>query len=312
MTSRWRTVWVTGESDDQIVRLGIAHRDVVVSADHGGAIEARRAGDGSLIAPPTYTGVTGIVALATWREGAEVRAATGAGSLHQSHRWLRRWDLVAGREIPPAVDMNQPQVKHIDPATVHGEQVLVVINRGVLEIRRTDDGSVIDQVEKHRETSRVVIGSTDRGPIAVTSSHARHPQLFWLEDLTEAVRLPHADGEFMAAAEGDRFVCGSYAEPWNKWQTAWAGDLSGRRRGPAVTGEVITAVAVAAWPLVYLARQDRTVSLVDLESGAEVVPALRLPTAARTLAVTDGRDVIVGFGLTVARFRPPSRKDEIR
>ncbi|XVU26020.1 hypothetical protein ACQPZJ_02870 [Actinoplanes sp. CA-054009] len=310
MTSRWRTVWATGESDERIVRLGMAGPDVVVSADHGGAIEARWAADGSPVTAPTYTGITGILALAPWRHGEGVRAATGAGSRHVSHRWLQRWDLVAREEIAPAIDMNVMGVKHVDPAIVHGEQVLVVVSQGVLAIRRTGDGSVIDDVVKHRSTSRVVIGSTDRGPVAVTSSHDEHPQLFWLENLAEAVRLPHADGEFIAAMDGDRLVCGSYAEPWNKWQTAWAGDLSGRRLGPAVTGEVITAVAVAAWPAVYIARADRTVSLVDLESGRELAPALHLPKRARSLVVVDGRDVIAGFGLEVARFEPPAWKGE--
>ncbi|XVU26022.1 hypothetical protein ACQPZJ_02880 [Actinoplanes sp. CA-054009] len=309
MTSRWRMLWSTRESDDRIIRLGMAGSDVVVSADRGGLLAARRAGDGSLIAPPTVTGIPDIahiVALATWRDGAGVRAATGAGSLHKSHRWLQRWDLVAGEEIRPAIDMNRPQVKDVNLATVGGEQVLVVINRGVLEIRRTGDGSVIGEVVKHRETSRVAIGSSGGRPIAVTSSHERHPQLFWLDDLAEAVRLPHADGEFVAAMDGDRLVCGSYAEPWNKWRTAWAGDLSGRRLGPDVTGEVITAVATAGWPAVFIGRADGTVSLVDLEAGGELVPALRLPSPARGLVVADGGDVIVAYGGQVARFRPPT------
>ncbi|SNY61854.1 hypothetical protein [Paractinoplanes atraurantiacus] len=137
MTRRWRTVWATCESDDRIVRLGLAGSGVVVSAGRGGSLEARRVGDGSLIAPPTFTGIPDIahiVALVAWSDGTGVRAATGAGSLHKSHRWLQRWDLVAGKEIRPAIDMNRPQVKDIDLAMLRGEQVLVVINRGVLEI----------------------------------------------------------------------------------------------------------------------------------------------------------------------------------
>ncbi|RKR88334.1 hypothetical protein BDK92_2647 [Micromonospora pisi] len=308
MASRWRTVWATGESDDLIVRLGMAGPGVVVSADHGGALEARRADDGSLVAPPTYTGISGIrgiVALAAWRDGPIVRAATGAGSGWASYRWLQRWDLDARKEIPPAIDMNVAQVKHVDPAVVRGEQVLVVINRGTLEIRRTTDGAVIDKVVKHRETSRVVIGSFGREPIAITTSPSAHPELFRLEDLAAPEPLPGLAGGFVAAMDGDRLVCGSYAEPWNAWRTAWARDLTGQRLGPDVTGEVITSVAVADWPAVYMARADGTVSLVDLESGDELCPALRLPTKAASLAVAPGGDLIVGYGPHVARFRPP-------
>ncbi|XVV13250.1 hypothetical protein ACQP2X_02505 [Actinoplanes sp. CA-131856] len=52
---------------------------------------------------------------------------------------------------------------------------------------------------KHRETLRVAIGSSGGLPIAVTSSHERHPQFFWLDDLAEAVRLPHADSDVIVA-----------------------------------------------------------------------------------------------------------------
>ncbi|GAA0513390.1 hypothetical protein Ade02nite_89490 [Paractinoplanes deccanensis] len=311
---RWQTVWAACESDERVARLAVAGPDVVVVADKGGAIQARRAGDGSPVAAPTYTGIPGIVGLAAWRDGAAVRVATGAGSRHKSHRWLQRWDLVAREEIQPAIDFNSMRVKHIYSAVVGGEQVLVVVHRGVLAIRRVTDGSVAAEVVKHRETSRVVLGSVDGEPIAISSSHERHAQLFRLADLVAPERLPAGrDGEFVDAMAGTRLLCGSYAEPWDAWRTAWARDLSGNRLGPEVTGEVITAVAIAEWPAVYIARADRTVSLIDMESGAELCPALRLPARARSLAVMadaagsrERPDVVVGFGLEVARFRPPS------
>ncbi|WP_143235174.1 hypothetical protein [Paractinoplanes atraurantiacus] len=33
--------------------------------------------------------------------------------------------------------------------------------------------------------------------------------------------------------DGDRLVCGSYAEPWNKWRTAWGGELVPALRLPS-------------------------------------------------------------------------------
>lgn len=133
------------------------------------------------------------------------------------------------------------------------------------------------------------------------------PEIYRLEDLAApATPVPALDGRFVVAVDGDRLVGGSYAEGRDAWRTVWAFDLAGKRAGPAVTGAPITSVAIGAWPAVFIARADGTVSLVDLESGDPLCPALQLPAPARDMAVAGRRDLIVGTGTDVARFRPPT------
>lgn len=315
MSSRWQTVWVTDSSGDRpglaghldkVVRLRLAGPDVVVSADDSGTIVARRSDDGSLVARPTRTGIPGIVALAAWVEGVKVRAATGAGSGRSPYPWLQRWDLETGDEKEPPSKLDVPQVRHVEKAVVRGEPVLVVVHRGLLQLRRTADGTVFDEVRKHRGTFRLVTGVSEQRPIAVVSALDLHPEIFHLDDLAAPPSpVPGLDGGYVVAVEGNHLVSGSLAERRDAWRTAWGRDLSGHRVGPGVTGTPITSVAIAGWPAVYIARIDGTVSLVDLESGEELCPALRLPTAAGGIAVVGVRGLIVAFGSDVARLEPP-------
>lgn len=84
MASRWRTVWTIGESDYLIACLGTAGPAMVVPANHGGTIDARRADDGSMVAAPTSCGFP---ALATWIDGTGVRAAgDGLQPARSGHR----------------------------------------------------------------------------------------------------------------------------------------------------------------------------------------------------------------------------------
>jgi hypothetical protein len=308
--SRWQTIWTIVRGADRpgrVVRLATAGPDVIVSADDSGTLEARRIGDGAVAGRPVRTRRHDIVALVGWRDGIGVRAATGAGSRRSPHPWLQRWNLSTGEELLPASRMETPRLKDVATATVQGEVALVVVNRTLLEIRRTADGVVRRLVRKHDGTFRLVTGRSGGRPIAVVSALDRHPEVFQLEDLAAPpVPVPGLDGGFVIAVHGDHLVTGSLAEPYDAWRTVWARDLSGGPAGPPVTGAPVTAVAVAAWPAVYIARIDGTVSLVDLASGAEVCPALRLPDPAAGIAVAADGDLVAGFGAEVARFHPPA------
>jgi WD40 repeat protein len=308
MLGLWRPGTSAAESSDhrhEISRLDLTGTGVVVAADTDGTITARQVSDGSLMTPPTRTGVRSIVSLAAWSDGTTVRAVTGAGSGTSSHPWLQRWDLGTAEEIPPPVRLNAPQIRHVAMTVIRGENVVVVIDQGKIQLRRPVDGALIEEARKHRGTYRLVVGSTDRGPIAVTSALQHPPQVFRLERLREPpVSIPDLDGGFVAAMSGDRLIVGSLAERRTGWRTLWSSDLSGRRLGPDIGGPPITSVAVAAWPGTYIARADGTVALIDLESGDRLCPDLQLPTEARTIAAAQDGDLLVGTGTSVARFRP--------
>lgn len=292
--------------NEQVSVISLAEPRVVVSVDEGGTIAARQTGDGSLVTRPTESHVRGAVALVAWADGATVRAAIGAGSATSSHPWLRRWDLVTRDEIPPPIKVGVPQLRHVCIATVRGEQVLVIVDRDLLQLRRTADGTLLREVRKHRGTFRLIAGSSDAGPIAVVSALDRPPDVFLLEDLAMPPSSVHGlRGGFAAAVAGRYLIAGSLAERQSGWRTAWACDLSGEPLGPDVQGPPITSVAVASWPAVYVARTDGTVSLTDLESGRDLCPALYLPTEARNITVAGNGDLLVGVGADVARFAPP-------
>jgi hypothetical protein len=290
--------------DEPVGHLASAGQDVVVCVDDGGTIAARRTADGSPVARPTRTGVRGVLALAAWADGASVYAATGAGSVQWSHPWLQRWDLVARTEVTPPVRIGTPVVKHFAHIMLRGEHAAVVVDRDLLQLRRAADGALLDQVRLSRGTFRLVAGPSADGPIAVTSALDHLPEIFRLEALAEPpVPITRLDGAFVGALDGGRLIAGRLDE-WRNGKTLWACDLSGHRLGPDLTGPPFTGYAVATWPEVYIARADGTVSLVDVVSGRALCPALQLPTAARGIATTGG-DLLVGFGIDVARFRPP-------
>ncbi|MFD6640354.1 WD40 repeat domain-containing protein [Micromonospora chalcea] len=291
-----------------VARLAMAESGVVVCADEGGTIAAHRAEDGSLVTAPTNTQVRGVVSLAAWVDGTRVRAATGAGSPDASHPWVQRWDLMLREQMQPPIKVSVPQVRHVGMAKVRGERVLVVIDRELLRLQRADDGTLIDEVRKERGTYRLVTGPSEGGPIAVVSAIGRPPEVFRLDRLSAPPSpMPGLDGGFVAALDGTRLVAGSLAERRSGWRTAWACDLTGRPLGPEVVGAPITSVAIATWPAVFIARADGTVSLIDLESGQELCPALQLPAEPRSIAIDD-LDVLVGVGADVARFTPPVAK----
>ncbi|MDG4832085.1 WD40 repeat domain-containing protein [Solwaraspora sp. WMMD1047] len=294
--------------DEEVALIGLAEPGVVVSVDGGGTIAARRTGDGSLVAEPTESRVPGAVALAAWVAGESVRVAVGAGSPGSSHPWLRRWDLIARAEISPPIKVRVPQLRHVSLATVLGERVLVIIDRDLLQVRRTVDGTLLHEVRKHRGTFRLITGSWEGRPIAVVSALDRVPEIFQLEDLAVPPSpIEGLRGCFAAAVAGQRLLAGSLAERQSGWRTVWACDLSGEPIGPDLHGAPITSVAVAGWPAVYVARSDCTVSLTDFESGRDFCPALHLPAAARSIAVDSNGDLLVGVGADVARFAPPAQ-----
>jgi hypothetical protein len=191
-------------------------------------------------------------------------------------------------------------------ATVRGEQVLVVVDRDLLQLRRAADGMLLDEVRKHRGTFRLVTGPSDGDPIAVISAVDRPPDVFRLEELAVPPSpVLGLSGGFAAALDGPYLVAGSLAERQSGWRTVWSCDLSGDPLGPDIIGPPITSVAIATWPAVYIARTDGTVSLTDVESGHDLCPALQLPTDARSIATADNGDLLVGLGTDLARFKPP-------
>lgn len=165
-----------------------------------------------LLTRPTHTNVRGVVSFVAWSEGTSARAATGAGSASSSHPWLQRWDLVTREEVLPRIKLSVPRVRHLGMATVHGERVLVVIDRELLQLRRAIDGTLLDEVRKDRGTIQLVTGPSDGGPIAVVSAIDRPPEAFRLEELAAPPSpVPGLHGGFVAALHGTRLVAGALA-----------------------------------------------------------------------------------------------------
>lgn len=291
--------------EERIAHLGVAEpAGQVVSVDAGGTLVARRIGDGAPAAVPVGTGVEGILSFAVWDDGRRVLAAAGSGSHLVSHPWLHRWDVIAGEEIEPPVGLHVPWLRHLVVASVRGEPVLVTGARR-LELRRASDGARIAAVEAPRRIVRMLSAEIDGAPVLVVSSFDGPPAMYRLDDLYAApVRLPELGDNFIAAVDGPRLVTGRFGADRSGWRTVRARNLSGDRLGPDIDGPRITSVALAAWPAVYIARIDGSVTLTDLETGRDRCPPLRLPVAARSIAATDDGDLLAGFGTDVARFHP--------
>lgn len=191
---------------------------------------------------------------------------------------------------------------------MRGQTVLVVINRELLQLRRAEDGTLLDEVDRGRGAFRLVTGQSGDGPIAVISAIDHPPKVFRLEELAAPpVPVPGLHGGFAAAMDATRLVAGSLAERRSGWRTVWACDLSGRPLGPDIVGRPITSVAIATWPAVFIARTDGTVSLTDLESGQDLCPALQLSAEACSIATAGDGDLLAAIGTDVARFKPPIR-----
>ncbi|WP_327003205.1 WD40 repeat domain-containing protein [Dactylosporangium sp. NBC_01737] len=293
--------------DEQVghVRLPPSGR-VVVSVDDEGIIMARRPDDGRPVAPATVTDVQCAHTLAVWQEGDRVLAATGSGTSHSSDRWLRRWDVIAQEQLAAPIDLNASWLRHLAVASVQGVRVLVTATpMGRLEVWRADDGVRLAAVEVPRSLMRLVAADLDGRPVVILSTTGEPPMVFHLDDMTAPPRpVPQLDDDFVAAVAGTRVVTGLFAPGRDGWRVVRGRDLAGTWRGPDVEGAAISSVAIAAWPAVYVARADGTVSLTNLETGADLCPRLELPIAPRSIAATDDGDLIVAFGADLARFRP--------
>jgi WD40 repeat protein len=294
--------------DERISRVSVAdHVGVVVSADDGGTLVAHRIADGVQVAAPTRTGVEGILALAVWGDGEAIVAATGSGSRRWSHRWLQRWNLNRGEQQGDAIDLDAPWLRHLVVASVRGEQVLVTAVRdGRLDVWRATDGTKIATLHIPGRLLRLVRAEVDGRPLAVVSTFDGAPVAYRLDDLAAPpLPLPDIAGDFIVAMNEVRLVAGCFAEDASGWRSVRAWDLSGNCLGPYIHGPRVTSVAIARWPAVYIARLDGTITLTDVTTGEDRCPPLQLPIGARDIAATADGDLLAGFGLDIARFRPP-------
>ncbi|WP_157411580.1 WD40 repeat domain-containing protein [Actinoplanes rectilineatus] len=293
-------------NEAKVVLLDATVPGVVVCADDGGTLMVRRSESGVLAGQVTHTGIPGFKSLVVWEDEQNVMAGTGAGSTKASHRWLQRWNLTSGTEMTPSIELSVPQIKDLAIAVVRGERVLVTADRGLLQVWRAIDGALLDEVRKYGGTFRLLTRVVDGDPVAVISAVGRPPEIFRLDDLkVPPESIDRLDGYFVEAMDGDHFLVGNFADRAGGRRTMWASGLTGEPVGPDLIGPPVVSLAIVSWPAAYIARDDGTVSLVDVESGDQLCSPLQLPESPSSIAVTEDGDLLAAVGNNVIRTRPP-------
>ncbi|MFD8482772.1 WD40 repeat domain-containing protein [Kitasatospora sp. NPDC059673] len=286
---------------------------VVVSADEGGTLVARRAADGSLLVSPVATDIKMPKALAAWTDGDRPHAATGYGRLNEHEPLLYRWDLAAAGPSGAPVRTNSSFIQWIvhqrlrtgDALIAHGFQDIAILN--------PSDGSLLASVP-HRVgqlTTGFAVGKVGGRATAALSSYAKPARLINLDNPSSRPKiLRGTEGHHVLALLDGRLVTVRSELLTHHRATALrAWDHTGRPAGPEIDGPTpVTAVAGLTWPELYVARADSTLTLVDLSTGKPSTPPLLLPAPATCLAAIADEGVVVGFGHDVALVRPPDRK----
>lgn len=262
--------------------------EIVVSADEGGTIVARHTADGALLTEPLRTGVESTRALAAWRHGDRIVAAQGAGSRYLSDGRLRLWDLVSLE--PSTIDTKHPYVHWL---SLVGDTLVTYAPPGMLKVWHRHDGTLLAETDTgiRSKLTGFTTGMAAGTGFAALSSTAGPLLVYTLDDLT--VTLSQTGTATVLAASGPHLVT-----------TDGVWHLSGARVGPALP-EIVLA-APHTWPAAFLARADGTISLADLETGADLCPPVHLPTAPRAMTVTPDGDLIVAYGSDLARLHPPT------
>ncbi|MFK0195837.1 hypothetical protein [Kitasatospora sp. NPDC090308] len=295
----------------RLVAVTVAGPDgVVVSADEGGTLVARRAADGSLLAPPLATDVVGTGALASWTEDGRPHAATGAGSPHAPDLLLRRWDLASGSSVGTPIRTDSATVRWIAHRRLRVGNALVVHGYGDIALLGTADGAPLAtiSVDTRTNTTGFAVGTLDGRAIAALSSYDEPARLFDLDDPSSGSEiLPGTEGHPVLAILDGRLVTVRSEDAADGATALRAWDRAGRPAGPEIDGRAaVTAVAGHGWPQLYVARTDHTLTVVDLSTGEPSTRPLLLPGPATCLAATsDG--VLVGFGQDLALVCPPVR-----
>ncbi|MFG1603990.1 WD40 repeat domain-containing protein [Actinoplanes sp. NPDC049265] len=287
--------------EQRISALALIDRgDVVVSVDEGGTILAR-SGD-RMLTPPRATGVNFTGVLAAWTDAGQIRAVTGAGTAHRvSDGKLRRWNVTTGEQDGPAV---QAHVKLVYGVLPFGDALVTFGPGQMLKLWRRSDGVLVGQVrtEVRSKVTGFVTGVIGGRAYAALSSYTQPLTLIDLDDLVAPpIELPPAgDDVVVHALAGERVIVST-----GRLLRAWT--LAGELFGPVVPGPAdLTGVVERSWPQMYVARADRTVTLLDLETGRPVAPPITLPRRPGPMAVTGDGDLVVGFGSDVARVTPPA------
>ncbi|WP_282205891.1 WD40 repeat domain-containing protein [Kitasatospora fiedleri] len=285
---------------------------VVVSADEGGTLVARHAADGTLLAPPLATDVKITKALATWTDGSHLHAATGSGRLRAGDPLLYRWNLTAGGPSGAPVRTDNSFIHWIAHQRLRIGDALIVHGYEDISLVNPSDGAILATINDAtgRLSTGFAVGAVDGRATAALSPHQEPIRLYDLDDpSSEPTVLRGTEGHPALALLDGRLVTVRTERPTPDGATTlrtW--HPSGRPAGPEIDGPApVTAVAGRTWPQLYVARADRTLTVVDLRTGEPSARPLLLPGPATCLAATsDG--VLVGFGQDLALVRPPVRE----
>jgi WD40 repeat protein len=264
--------------------------DEVVSVDAGGTIVVRGE-DGSL-----ETGADFTRSVVAWRDGATLRAVTGAGDDRASDGKLRRWNLTTGTADGPPVPAHPKYVSEM--ALVDGK--LVTFGPGaVLKIWRLEDLTPLAEIptEVRSRTTGFAAGETYVALSSLTQPLTVHR----LDDpAAPPILLPQAGDDVLLTVAGERLVTASSLP-----RTVRVWSLTGDLLLPAVPiPPGVVGAVVRAWPELYVAHADGTVTLLDLEAGREICPPTRLPARPGPMAITADGDLVIGYSNAVARLRP--------
>jgi WD40 repeat protein len=297
--------------DQRVSRVALTEpAEVAVSVDEGGTIVARHGIGGQLLADPLATGIESTHALAAWRDGDSVIAATGAGSRYVTDGNLRRWNVTTGRPYGPRIPAHLTYLHWLSRVLLHGRQALVTFGPGgMLKIWRPADGALIAETPTgvRSKVTGFATGVIDGRPYAALSSYGQPMTLHPLDDLTAPPTIvPEAGDDIVLAIAGPQILAAHFDDERTRANTLRVWNASGDRLGPAVrTGAAVTSAAVRSWPAVYVGRADGTVSLTDVAEGRDLCAPLLLPARPSALAVMNNGDLVVAFGSDVARVRPP-------
>ncbi|RKE18302.1 WD40 repeat domain-containing protein [Streptomyces sp. TLI_171] len=294
-----------------VVAVSVTEPDgTVVSVDEGGTLVARRAADGTVVAPPVATDVKATNALAAWTDHGRPHAATGSGRLRAHDPLLYRWDLATGGTSGAAVRTGNSHIRWIAHQRLRTGDALVVHGYEDIALLDPSDGTLLAAIPNQirRLSTGFAVGTIDGRAFAGLSSHEKPARLHDLDDPSSGWRtVLGTEGHHLLALLDGRLVTVRSELPTRERATAlrtW--DRVGRSAGAEIDGPAaVTAVAGRAWPELYVARADRTLSLVDLRTGEHLARPLLLPRPATCLATTVQGCVVVGFGHDLALVRPP-------
>ncbi|WP_405008907.1 WD40 repeat domain-containing protein [Kitasatospora sp. NBC_01539] len=287
---------------------------VVVSVDEGGTLVVRRAADGTLLAAPLATEVVVTRALAAWSDGGRPYAATGSGSPHDPDPLLYRWDLAAGGPSGAPARTDSSIVRWAVHRRLRTGDALVVYGDGDITLRNPADGAVLATIPVDAETGTTgfAVGAVDGRATVALTSYEEPARLFDLDDPSSAPEIvPGTEDHPVLALLDGRLVTVRSEDAAEGATALRAWDRTGRPAGPEIDGPAaVTAVAGLGWPELYVARADRTLTLIDLRTGEPSTRPLLLPGAAVCLAATADGGVAVGFGQDIALVRPPIREGD--